>query len=184
MKNKLMVFFIFSCLLTFSGCGGGTSSEKPAAEQPAATPSAGSTAAALAVKSGLQKIGDMADAWNDLYKQNEAVLNGYDGMPIMGLVTPPLTFVSTVQFDLLNMDNKDGRVEGKLMFAGYNGFVEKAGARITFGFDHTLEKDGFGPLAKAGDRMVENGSIDLAGEYYLSESFTERAGQKITRSYY
>ena len=184
MKNKLMVFFILSCLVTFSGCGGGKSSEKPAAEQPAATPSAGSTAALPAVKSGLQKIGDMADAWNDLYKQNEAVLNGYDGMPIMGLVTPPLTFVSTVQFDLLNMDNKDGRVEGKLMFAGHNGFVEKAGPRITFGSDHTLEKDGFGPLAKAGDRMVENGSIDLAGEYYRSESFTERAGQKITRSHY
>jgi hypothetical protein len=126
----------------------------------------------------------MADAWNDLYKSNEAVINKYEGMPIMGLVTPPITFIAGVQFDLLNIDNKDGRIEGKLMFAGYNGFVEKAGAMITFGYDHKLEKNGFGPSAKAGDRNVENGSFAFDKEYYIAEMFTERTGRKISRSYH
>ncbi|MCX6557730.1 MAG: hypothetical protein NTW95_09935 [Candidatus Aminicenantes bacterium] len=184
MKNKLMVFSAFLCIaLLFSACGGGKSPEEPAGEQAPASQPAENTAAPAAAKSGLQKIGDMSDAWSDLYKQNEAVINSYDGMPIMGLVTPPLTFISTVQFDLLNIDNKDGRIEGKLMFAGYNGFVEKAGTKITFGYDHTLEKDGFGPLAKAGDRNVENGSLALDKEHYISETFTERAGRKISRDY-
>jgi hypothetical protein len=185
MKKTMMVVSAFLCVsLMFTACGGGKAPEKPGADSASASLPADSTAAPALAKSGMQKIGDMADAWNDLYKQNEAVINRYDGMPIMGLVTPPLTFVSTVQFDLLNIDNKDGRIEGKLMFAGYNGFVEKAGAKITFGYDHKLQKDGFGPSAKAGDRNVENGSLALDKEYYISEAFTERAGRKISRSYH
>ena len=185
MKNKLLLFSVLLCVaLLFTACGGSKSAEKPGAENVSSSQAVAPAPAPAAAASGMQKISDMSDAWNDLYKQNEAVLNGYDGMPIMGLVTPPLTFVATVQFDLLNMDNKDGRVEGKLMFAGYNGFVEKSNGRITFGYDHKLEKDGFGPAAKAGDRTVENGSLDLGKEYYVSETFTERAGRKISREYH
>jgi len=184
MKKKMMLFSAILCvLLVFTACGGGKTAEKPGADSASVSQPAESTAAPAAVKSGLQKIGDMADAWSDLYKQNEAVINRYDGMPIMGLVTPPVTFISTVQFDLLNIDNKDGRIEGKLMFAGYDGFVEKAGAKITFGSDHKLGKDGFGPSAKAGDRNVENGALALDKEHYISETFTERAGRKISRDY-
>jgi hypothetical protein len=185
MKKMTMVFSAILCVsLLFSACGSGKAPEKPGADSASASLPAESTAAPALAKSGMQKIGDMADAWNELYKQNEAVINRYDGMPIMGLVTPPMTFISTVQFDLLNIDNKDGRIEGKLMFAGYNGFVEKAGAKITFGSDHKLQKDGFGPNAKAGDRNVENGSLALDKEHYNSETFSERAGRKISRSYY
>lgn len=181
MKNKLVVFFVFMCVGMFPGCGSGKSADQPASADLATAPAVETAAAPVAAHSGLQKIGDMADAWNELFKQNEAAINNYDGMPIMALVTPPLTFVTTVQFDLLNPGNQDGRFEGKLMFAGYNGFVEKSGTKIVFGFDHKLDKDGFGPLAKAGDRMVENGSLDLAGASYRSEEFTERAGRKISR---
>lgn len=184
MKKRTMAFFlILGVALVFAACGGEKSPQPPAGDAAAASQPAGNIAAPAPEKARLQKIGDMADAWSDLYKQNEAVINRYDGMPIMALVTPPLTFVSTVQFDLLNIDNKDGRVEGKLMFAGYNGFVEKAGAKITFGYEHKLEKDGFGPAAKAGDRNVENGSLALDKEHYISETFTERAGRKIARDY-
>jgi hypothetical protein len=178
-----MVFFTLLCVsLLFTACGGGKSPQNPAENSPSASQPADNTSAP--VKSGLQKIGDMADAWNELYKQNEAVINKYDGMPIMELVTPPITFISSVQFDLLNLDNKDGRIEGKLMFAGYNGFVDKVGAKIIFGYDHKLEKDGFVPAAKTGDRNVENGSLDLDKEFYIAEMFTERAGRKISRSYH
>jgi hypothetical protein len=185
MKKRILVFSVLlSMALLFTACGGGKSPQKPSGDSASASQPANSTAVQAPAKGGFEKIGDMADAWNDLYKNNEAVINKYDGMPIMGLVTPPVTFIATVQFDLLNIDNKDGRIEGKLMFAGYNGFVEKAGAKITFGYDHKLEKDGFGPNAKAGDRNVEKGSLDLAKEYYISEEFTERAGRKISRSYH
>lgn len=185
MKKNIMVFSAFLCVaLLFTACGGGKAPEKPAGESASASQPAESTAAAAPAKAGFQKIGDMADAWNELYKQNEAVINRYDGMPIMGLVTPAVTFIAGVQFDLLNIDDKEGRIEGKLMFAGYNGFVEKAGAKITFGYDHKLQKDGFGPSAKAGDRNVESGSLELDKEYYISEEFTERAGRKISRSYH
>jgi hypothetical protein len=186
MKKRMMVFFTLLCVsLVFTACGGGKSPQKPAedsssASQPAATASALEQAPA---KSGMQKIGDMADAWNELFKQNEAVINKYEGMPIMGLVTPATSFITDVQYDLLNLDNKDGRIEGKLMLAGYNGFVEKAGAMITFGYDNKLEKDGFGPTAKAGDRKVEIGSLALDKEHYISEMITERAGKKISRTY-
>jgi len=185
MKKRMLAFFVFlSVALLFTACGGGKSPEKPAGDSASASQPAVRTTAAVPAKSGLQKISDMADAWNNLYKNNEAVINKYDGMPIMELVTPPLTFIATVQYDLLNIDNRDGRFEGKLMFAGYNGFVEKAGAKITFGSDHKLEKDGFGPAAKAGDRVLENGSLALDKEYYIAETFTEREGRKISRSYH
>lgn len=184
MKKRIMVFSVLLCVsLLFTACSGGKAPQTPAEDSASASQPADSIVTPAPVKSGFEKIGDMADAWNDLYKNNEAVINKYDGMPIMGLVTPPITFITTVQFDLLNMDNKDGRIEGKLMFAGYDGFVEKAGAKITFGYDHKLEKDGFGPAAKAGDRNVENGSLELDKEYYIAETFTERAGKKISRSY-
>lgn len=189
MKKRATAFSLLLCAaLLFSACGGGKSPQKPAGESASASTTSASqttdrTAAPAPAKTGFQKIGDMSDAWSELYKQNEAVINRYEGMPIMGLVTPPLTFVSGVQFDMLNMDNRDGRFEGKLMLAGYPGFVKKAGAKITFGSDRTLEKDGFGPSAKAGDRMVESGSLALDQEHYITETFTERAGRKIHRGY-
>jgi hypothetical protein len=98
-------------------------------------------------------------------------------------VTPALAFASGVQYDMLNLQNSDGRFEGKLVLAGHNGFEEKKGAAITFGYDRTLEKNGFGPTAKAGDRLVENGSAELDKEFYRSEKYTERAGKKINRDY-
>lgn len=130
---------------------------------------------------GFRKIEDVLDTWSALYKQNEKVLNGYEGMPIMELVTPPLALLTTIQFDMLNPENKDGRFEGKLLLAGFKGSLEKAGSKITFGYDRTLEKNGFGPLAKAGDREVENGSLDLGLKYYQAESSVTRAGKRISR---
>ena len=189
MKKRIMVFSLILCIsLLFTVCGGGKSPQKPVEESASASTTSASqpadrTAAPAPANSGFQKIGDISDAWSDLYKKNEAVINRYDGMPIMELVTPPLTFLSSVQYDMLNSDNRDGRFAGRLMLAGYQGFVEKAGAKITFGSDHMLEKDGFGPSAKAGDRMVEKGSFALDQELYISETFTERAGRKISRGY-
>jgi hypothetical protein len=180
-KRIIGLFALLIAAVWFTACGGG---ETPAGEPAAASqPAAGATAAAPA-KAGLQKIGDMLEAWNELYKQNEAVINGYEGMPIMELVTPATTFIGSVQYDLLNLDNKDGHFTGQLPLAGYPAAMDKAGSMITFGYDFKRDKDGFGPLAKAGDRMVESGSLDLARGYYRAEDYTERVGTRIARSYH
>lgn len=167
-----------------SGCGGKDASQAPSGETASAAKPAETAAAPApeAGKKGFQKIGDFMDAWSALYNQNEAVINGYEGMPIMELVTPPTTFIGTVQYDLLNLEDKNGRFEGTMMLSGIKGFVEKAGSKITFGYDRTLEKDGFGPSAKAGDHQVEHGSADLDQRYYKDESATERGGKVISRS--
>ena len=167
-----------------SGCGGKDASQAPAGEA-AAPAKPAETAAAPAPErgsKGFQKIGDYLDAWTALYNQNEAVINGYEGMPIMELVTPPTTFIGTVQYDLLNPMGKNGRFEGTMMLSGIKGFVEKSGSKITFGYDRILEKDGFGPLAKAGDHDFEKGSADLDQHHYKDESATERGGKVISRS--
>jgi hypothetical protein len=185
MKKRIIVFAVLlGAALLFSACG--KSPQAPAggsaaAPQPAAGPAASTAAAA---RSGIQKISDMANAWSAIYSQNEKAINDFQGMPIMGLVTPPLAFVAAVQFDMMNPGNRDGRFEGKLMLAGYQGFVEKSGAKITFGYDEKLAKDGFGPNARAGDRMAASGSLALDKEYFVWETSSERAGKKTERSYY
>ena len=183
--NRMMsgCSLLVCALLAFPSCGGARPAEKPAGEAAEAFRPSERAKPPAQVAKGFQKIGDVADAWAALYSQNEKAINNYDAMPIMGLVTPPLTFVGSVQFDLLNTDNKDGRFEGMLLLAGYKGFVEKAGSKITFGYDYKREKDGVGPTAKAGDRNTQNGSLDLSKEHYIADDSSERAGKRITRTY-
>ena len=187
MRTKIIALSVLLLVAAWtSGCGGKDASQAPSGETASAAKPAETAApqAQEAAKKGFQKIGDFMDAWSALYNQNEAVINGYEGMPIMELVTPPMTFIGTVQFDLLNPENKNGRFEGTMMLAGKKGVVEKSGSKITFGYDVVLEKDGFGPLAKAGDREVLKGSLDLDPGYYRAEESTERSGKMIVRSYH
>jgi len=183
MRSKLVgLLGIVVLVLGAAGCGGSDQPSGPAGEPAAASQPA--EPAAASAEAGLQKIGDMAEVWNELYKQNEVAINNYEGMPIMELVTPSTTFIVSVQFDLLNLDNTDGHFTGRLMLAGYPAVMDRAGSTITFSYDFKREKDGFGPLAKAGDRVVENGSLDLKQGYYKAEDFTERGGTRIARSYH
>lgn len=129
-----------------------------------------------------QMISDLAGYWNDLYTANEAVLNAYEGMPIMETVTPGLCFISGAGYDLLNLENADGRFEGDLMLSGYKGFVEKKGGQFTFGYEGVLEEDGFGPSNKKGDKHVENGNCDLDKGYFYADNYSDRAGSIIVRS--
>ncbi|MBN2432792.1 MAG: hypothetical protein JXQ27_15055 [Acidobacteria bacterium] len=185
MAQRIMFASFFLLIsLCLIACGGGNSPQPPAETPAAASPVTETLSTPSAPESkGLTKISDMLDAWNTLYDQNEAVINDYEGMPIMELVTPAATFIGSVQFDILNLDNKDGQYSGTLPLAGYKGQMEKSGSMITFGWDHTMEKDGFGPLAKKGDHLLENGFLDLDKEYYREERTTDRAGQRIARSY-
>jgi hypothetical protein len=126
-------------------------------------------------------ITDMADYWNNLYTGNEAAINKMEA-PLLELVTPSMCFVVGVQYDLLNLNQADGRFEGALMLAGYPGFVEKKGSQLTFGYEDTLKEDGFSSQMLKGDKLVESGSCDLDKGHYFADSFTDRAGTKITRS--
>jgi len=166
--------------LVISGCGGSSdTSSTGTADQNQTTSSKKADGQS---SSSFKKISDYADAWNEVYNQNEAAINKYDE-PIMELVSPGLEFVSGVQYDLLNMENKDGRFEGELMMAGFPGVLERKGSKMSFGYDYIRDEDGFGPTMKVGDRIVENGNCDLDKGTYVTETFTERNGQKIERSY-
>ncbi len=122
-------------------------------------------------------ISDILDYWNALNKKHEEAINEYEGFVTLTLVSAGLGFASGIQYDLLNLDNKDGRYEGELMLAGYDGFIEKAGPNLTFGYEDVLEKDGWD--SKAGDKVWESGNCDLEQGYYYSETARERDGTII-----
>lgn len=177
MKLKTAALYLILCMtLVISGCGGSSDSKSTGGK------SANTEKTDKQSPSKFQKISDYADAWTTLYSQNEAAINNNDDV-IMELVTPATEFISGVQYDLLNMENRDGRFEGELMMAGFPGFLDRSGSKMSFGYDYIREENGFAPSMKAGDRIVEDGKCDLAKGWYQTEKFTERNGQKIDRSY-
>jgi len=125
-------------------------------------------------------IVEFSDLWSNLYEGNEQAINNYEGV-IFELIMPATSFITGIQYDLLNINNENGRYEGELMFAGYKGFVEKNGSDLTFGYDTIREEDGFSPNMLTGDRIFESGNCDLDAVYYYVESYTERSGSKIDR---
>lgn len=212
-KKVTIVFLIICIIFTVCGCGVSrnvnedlpdgvsdlsgnnedeqaadqqTADKQPADEEAQADESSDAPAESgedkTAGKDGLNQISDFSDAWNNRYTMNEAAINNCEEV-MLELATPGLQFVTGVQYDLLNMDNADGRFDGELMLAGYPAFLERAGSKMNFGFDFIREKDGFGPTAKAGDRLVESGDCDLDQGVYRSENSTERDGKVISRTY-
>jgi hypothetical protein len=181
MKKTMTALIGCACVaLLFFACG---KSKETSAGGAAAASQSAAAPAAVPERTGMKKIGDMADAWTALYNQNEAAINSYEGMPIMGLVTPPLALAMATQFDMMNIDERDGRFEGKMMLAGYKGFVERSGSLLTFGYDDTLQKDGFGPAHKAGTRVKGGGSLDLAKEYFIWHTHNEQEGKEVDRDF-
>ena len=180
MRIKLIFLSLLLCTaLVISGCGGGDDKDVPANSDTRTS----SSSSAEKSSSGFTKISDMAEAWNQAYKWHEKAINDYEGMPLMELASAGLTFVSGVQYDMLNLENKDGHFEGELMLAGYPAFLDKKGNKMTFGYESVLKEDGFGPRQKAGDRKIENGTFEMDKEYYVCDSYTERNGQNIERYY-
>ena len=104
--GKMKVWFsaLLIVVFSFAACGG--SSPKPAGDSASteASQPGEKASAPAAAKDGFRKLGDVLDAWSALFNANEKVINGYEGMPILELVTPPLALTAAIQFDLLNPD--------------------------------------------------------------------------------
>jgi len=189
-KKTIVILLTILMMLTLASCGVRKSLDEKIAEKvtegvinkATGDETASSKKSGGQSSSSIKTISDYSAAWNEVYNQNEAAINKYDE-PIMELVSPGLEFVSGVQYDLLNMENKDGRFEGELMMAGFPGVLERKGSKMSFGYDYIRDEDGFGPTMKVGDRIVEDGNCDLDKGTYVTETFTERNGQKIERSY-
>lgn len=133
-------------------------------------------------KSDIKSLSDYSEYWSSCYAFNEEAINAYDGMPLLELITPSLVFVTTVQYDLLNLDNVDGKFEGNLMLAGFPATMEKKGNIITFGYKDTREEDGFSPNMKAGDIEAAAGNCDLSKGDLFNEDYTEREGAIVDRT--
>ncbi|MDY0297773.1 MAG: hypothetical protein RB296_10690 [Acidobacteriota bacterium] len=175
--------------LVFMACGNGASAPAELSEEANAAavdteeamkPEA--KTAAVSGPSGFQSIADFSEAWNELFKQNESAINSFEGMPIMELITPQLTFVTSVQYDGLNLNHTAGRHEGKLILAGFDGFVEKTADKIVFGYDAVRDKDGMGSIAQKGDHLLHKGFLETDPGYYHAEEIVEREGKTISRS--
>lgn len=128
------------------------------------------------------KISDFIEAVTEMEGIHEEVINEYDGMPIIEIPVAFMPLVSASMYELLNIDDKDGRFEGKGMLSGYNEFIEKKGRVFNFGRDDVREKDGFTPNDKAGDRLVENGSFDGDKNLFHTEGHSERNGAIIQKT--
>lgn len=124
---------------------------------------------------------DYVDAVTAIEGQHEAIINQYEGMPVLELPAAMLPIASVPIYEMHNLNNKDGRFEGVGFGSKIPEYIEKRGAQITFGKDGVRENDGFSPDDKKGDRVVENGSLDGERGSLRTEYFAERDGAKVYR---
>jgi hypothetical protein len=188
MKLKATVFTVVLCmLLAVFGCWPGLDSGT--AGNGAVNPPAGTGNNDAPSLPEFTRLKDFYDAWNGFMDRHEAAINRYESPDGYAVTSPRILLLvdvdllSGTSYDALNPGSLDGSFEGNLLLSGRPGFVENDGTEISFGSDYIRETDGFAPSMKAGDRLVEEGCCDLAGEAYQMETFTERGGQVIVRNY-
>ena len=134
-------------------------------------------------KGKLDTIVDYTDAWTELYATHEAVVNAYQGMPVLELVMVGLPLANSIFYSMLNLENNDGDFSGKVGFSDVSGFYNKKGDVATFGNDYLREADGFTANEKAGDQVITNGYFDAGKGYLKVEDLSKREGNIISRSY-
>lgn len=125
---------------------------------------------------------DFCDAVTEIESKHEAIINEYDGMPVIEVPAAFMPIVTAPIFEMLNLDNKDGRFEGDNPISGVKQFIEKKGPNITFGNDYIRHKDGFSPNDKKGDRVVANGSFDGNKGIFKLEEYSQRDGVYISKT--
>jgi hypothetical protein len=143
--------------------------------------SVATTTTKAGASSKIDTISKFSDELTNTQKLTEDIIDAYDGMPILALVTPQLSLISGIFYELLNIDNKNGRFEGKIALSNNPGFIEKTGDISKFGYDYVLQADN-SMSGKKGDRNVENGIFDVSKQYYKTETYVERSGKKTNRT--
>lgn len=175
MKKILSILLILLLAISMAACGSSNDTGGGSAEQ--------SDSSGAGTSGKINTITELSDALVETQKQTEDIVNGYEGIASLDLLTPQLNLATGAFYDLLNIDNKDGRHEGQLFMSNHDGFIEKKGSVSNFGYDHILDRDGsLGD--KKGDRSVENGVFDSQKQYYKSEQYLEREGKKTRTSYH
>ncbi|AHM58111.1 hypothetical protein EAL2_808p06080 (plasmid) [Peptoclostridium acidaminophilum DSM 3953] len=180
MKKSFVIFLTLLLVASLVACG-------PSKDTESGSSSQGSTEQSDSSETGsvgkIDTITELSDALSETQKQTEDIVNSYEGLASIDLFTPQLNLITGAFYDLLNIDNKDGRHEGQLFMSNYDGFIEKKGSISNFGYDNILDRDGsLGD--KRGDRSVENGVFDSQKQYYKSEQYLEREGRKTRTSYH
>jgi hypothetical protein len=189
MKRMSTILCIALCVvLVISGCGGGKPAqdnvdEKPEAESVAEEPKEQPVSTEKPKASGsYEKIKDFSEAWTALIDVHEPAINAFDE-PLLELLNPGVELCFCVNYDMLNMDNKEGRHEGNFFILDYPAFVEKKGPQLTFGYEYTRTEESSNPNHKVGDKLAENGCCDLDKGFFQIENHTLRGEDKTVRTY-
>lgn len=193
MKRMLIILCIALCIvLVLGGCGSGkpvpdndadkqeelpVSTEKhDKPEDPPPSPGKPGTSG------GYETIKDFSEAWMALIEAHKPAINAFEE-PLLELLNPGVELCFCVNYDMLNMDNKEGRHEGKFLILDYPAFVEKKGPQLTFGYEHTRTEASSNPNKKVGDKLVENGRCDLDKGFFQAENYTLRGDNKAVGTY-
>lgn len=126
---------------------------------------------------------DFTDAWTELYSVHESSINAYTGMPIMSLVMVGLPLANSIFYTMLDLENQDGKFNGKIGFGVTEGYYNKSGDIMEFGQDWIRDADGNMPNDKKGDRVITDGLFDAGKGYFRMDDSTMRDDKKFTRSY-
>ncbi len=96
----------------------------------------------------------------------------------MTLAMPGLALALLGEYDILSIGDAPKK-EGKLMLSGYHGVREKSGNVIKFAADMEYTEDT--GMNKKGDRITEQGSLDMSTNSLLYERKVENGGKLLSR---
>jgi hypothetical protein len=96
----------------------------------------------------------------------------------MTLAMPELALALLGEYDILTIGDAPKK-EGKLMLSGYHGVREKSGSMIKFAADMEYTEDT--GMNKKGDRITEQGSLDMSSNSLIYERKVENGGKLLSR---
>ena len=101
---------------------------------------------------------------------------------LLGYYMLDLNLVSLPLYDALNPLNDGTKINGSLMLTGYEGFKEKDGDLIRFGYEHMFSEEEAN--YEKGDIVKQLGYFDTKKNYLTFEDTVERNGKLIQRNFY
>lgn len=139
MKKLLVILMVLALLFSIGACGAGDETLKTEgqdAEGTAAVPDDETDPAGGPAQQGgagtFDTISAFSDEWNRLNNLHGAAVNAYAGpnmltVPLQ-LVMPALCFATGVQYEMLNINNTDGRMRGSCCLPDGRGMWKRAAA--------------------------------------------------------